>query len=219
MPELVDKIAICIERGKINIQSPFPTDLKGQEGADELAAQAVKEGITPDAILESCILGMEKIGDKFSKNQAFVPELLMSAKAMTMAMEHLKPFFDSGAVKTRGTFVIGTVAGDLHDIGKNIVAMVVKGGGWEIIDLGVDVPAERFAEEAKKHPDCVVGLSTLLTTTLENMENTIKLLREQGFTGKVIIGGAPVTQEIADKVGADVFGANPQDAQKFLDTL
>jgi methanogenic corrinoid protein MtbC1 len=219
MQELIEKIALCVEKGKVNAQSPFPPDMKGQDGADEITAKAVEDKISPETILEGCMAGMQRIGDKFSQNKAFVPELLMSAKAMNAAMEHLKPFFESGEVKLKGTFVIGTVAGDLHDIGKNLVAMVVKGGGWEIVDLGVDVSPERFADAVQGKPNCIVGLSALLTTTMVNMEKTIALLKERNFAGKVIIGGAPVTKEFADKVGADAYGNDPQAAQQYLNSL
>ncbi|MBF0432314.1 MAG: cobalamin-dependent protein [Fibrobacteria bacterium] len=219
MHELIKKISECVEKGKINAASPFPPDLKGQDGADELTKQAVAEKIAPEEILEGCMEGMQNIGEKFSKNLAFVPEMLMSAKAMTAVMDQLKPFFDSGEVKAKGLFVTGTVAGDLHDIGKNLVSMVVKGGGWEIVDLGVDVSPEKFVEAAMGKTNCVVGLSALLTTTMGNMEKTVQLLKDKNFEGKIIIGGAPVTQDFADKIGADAYGDNPQAARDYLNTL
>ena len=144
MSELLEKIATCVERGKINATSPYPPDLKGQEGADELTKKAVDEGIDPQRILnEALMVGMQRIGVKFRDNKVFVPDVLMAAKAMGTSMEHLKPHFLSGAVKRKGRFVIGTVAGDLHDIGKNLVSMMIEGGGWEIVDLGVDVSSEK----------------------------------------------------------------------------
>ena len=212
-------IAQCIERGKINLASPYPPDMKGQIGADEITAEAVKANESPDTILSGCMKGMEIIGEKFSTQKAYVPELLMAAKAMSAAMEHLKPFFDSGTVKTMGTLIVGTVAGDLHDIGKNLVSMVVKGGGWKIVDLGVDVSAEKFLKAANEYPGAVIGLSALLTTTMVNMERIITYLRENNFKGKIIVGGAPVTQEFADKIGADSYGKDPQAAQQFLDKV
>jgi methanogenic corrinoid protein MtbC1 len=219
MQEVLEKITACVERGKVNKISPLPPDMRGQDGADELTKGAVESRVSPDQILEACMLGMDRIGDKFSRNQAFVPELLMSAKAMNTALDHLKPFFQTGEVKEKGTFIIGTVQGDLHDIGKNLVAMVVKGGGWRIIDLGVDVSPERYVAAAGENPGCVIGMSTLLTTTAANMEKTIKALRDNRFTGKIIVGGAAVTQELAVRVGADKYGANPQEARQFLDSL
>ena len=154
MDELVEKIGVCIERGKVNKSSPYPNDMKGQEGADELTKQALDASVGPDAILRACNDGMQRIGDRFSKCEVFVPELLMAAKAMNAVMAHLKPYFQSGTVKAKGKFVIGTVAGDLHDIGKNLVSMVVEGNGWEVIDLGVDVQSSKFIEKIKEHPDC-----------------------------------------------------------------
>lgn len=217
MSEIIEKIATCVERGKINQSSPYPPDMKGQEGADELARTALDSGVEPDEILKGSMLGMQRIGEKFSQNKAFVPELLMSAKAMTAAMEHLKPYFSSGVVKKKGTFIIGTVAGDLHDIGKNLVAMVIEGNGYEVIDLGTDVKTEKFIEALKEHPNSSVGLSALLTTTMVNMEKTVKTIREQFPNVKIFVGGAPVNDEFKSKIGADFYAPNPQGAVKFLD--
>lgn len=216
MSEFVEKLAVCVERGKVNKDAPYPPDLKGQDGADELAKQAIESGLKPDEILQGCILGMDRIGTKYSENKAFVPELLMSAKAMSAAMEHLKPFFQSGEVKRKGTFVVGTVAGDLHDIGKNLVAMVAEGGGFEVIDLGTDVSAQKFLAAVDEHPGCIVGMSALLTTTMVNMEGIIKAIKEKHPETPVIIGGAPVTQDFADKIGADGYSTNPQGAVAIL---
>ncbi len=216
MSEFAEKLAVCVERGKINKDAPYPPDLKGQDGADELAKQAIDSGLKPDEILDGCILGMDRIGTKFSQNKAFVPELLMAAKAMSAAMVHLKPFFQSGQVKRKGTFVIGTVAGDLHDIGKNLVAMVAEGGGFEVIDLGTDVSADKFLAAVHEHPGCIVGMSALLTTTMVNMEKIIKAIKEKSPETQVIIGGAPVTQEFADKIGADGYSTDPQGAVALL---
>ena len=159
MNELVDKIALCIERGKVNLASPYPKGMKGQEGADELAKQALAAGAGPEAILGACNEGMQRIGAKFGRGEAFVPELLMAAKAMNAVMAHLKPFFQAGTVKPKGKFVLGTVAGDLHDIGKNLVSMVVAGNGWEVVDLGVDVKSPKFLDAVRANPGCIVGLS------------------------------------------------------------
>ena len=214
--DFIEKLALCVERGKVNQAAPWPPDMKGQEGADELAAQAIAQGVKPSQVLDGCILGMDRIGKKFSENKAYVPELLMSAKAMTAAMNHLKPFFQSGEVKRKGTLVIGTVAGDLHDIGKNLVAMVAEGGGFEVVDLGTDVTAEKFLEAIDEHPGCVVGMSALLTT---NMENIIKAIKAKHPNTPVIIGGAPVTQNFAEKIGADGYSPDPQGAVQFLNKV
>ncbi len=216
MEELVRKIGECIERGKVNKSSPYPNDMHGQEGSDELTRQALDTGIGPDEILQACNDGMKRIGDRFSRNEVFVPELLMSAKAMNAVMAHLKPYFQTGTVKAKGRFVVGTVAGDLHDIGKNLVAMVVEGNGWEVVDLGVDVKPNKFVDAIRQNPGCAVGLSALLTTTMANMSKTVKEIKSQFPDVPVIVGGAPLSQRAADEMGADGYAPNPQAAVAFL---
>ncbi len=216
MENLVARIGECVERGKVNKSSPYPRDMQGQEGTDELTRRALDAGVGPDEILQACSDGMKRIGDRFSRNEVFVPELLMSAKAMNAVMAHLKPFFQTGSVKAKGKFVIGTVAGDLHDIGKNLVAMVVEGNGWEVIDLGVDAKPAKFIDAVKQNPGCTVGLSALLTTTMVNMSRTIGEIKEQFPGTKVIVGGAPLTQKAADQMGADGYAPNPQGVVAFL---
>ncbi len=220
MEELIHQIAHCIEFGKINKNSPYPPDMKGKEGADELTKQALDEGVEADTILqEALVVGMEKVGVKFRENKVFVPQVLMSAKAMNTAMVHLRPFFTSGAVKRKGTFVIGTVAGDLHDIGKNLVAMMVEGNGYEVIDLGTDVNSEKFIEAIKQYPGSSVGLSALLTTTMVNMENIVKEIRGQLPDTKILVGGAPVNDDFRKKIGADYYSPDPQGAVEFLKSV
>lgn len=220
MEELFGKIAHCVEFGKINNVSPYPPDMKGQDGADELTKQALDKGAKPgDILLKALMPGMEKVGIKFRENKIFVPQVLMSAKAMSAAMEHLKPFFSSGEVERKGTFIIGTVEGDLHDIGKNLVAMMVEGSGYEVIDLGTDVKAEQFLTEAQKHPGSVVGLSALLTTTMVNMEKIVKTIKDTDPQTKVCIGGAPVTQDFCDSIGADSYNPDPQGVVEFLNRM
>jgi len=217
MNELLEQIAHCIEFGKINTASPFPPDMRGQPGADELTRQALKEGISPDRILhEGMVIGMERVGKKFSENKVFVPHMLMSAKAMTTAMEHIKPFFLTGAVKRKGTVIIGTVTGDLHDIGKNLVCMMIEGAGWEVIDLGVDVSAEKFVTALKEKPGSVVGLSALLTTTMVNMAGIVKNIKKAQPGTKVIIGGAPVNDDFCRQIGADFYSPDPRGAVEYL---
>ncbi|OGC01844.1 cobalamin-binding protein [candidate division KSB1 bacterium RBG_16_48_16] len=217
MEELVEKIALCIERGKVNRMAPYPPDMNGQDGADEIARAAVKAGVSPDIILKGSMAGMQRIGEKFSRNEAFIPELLMSAKAMNAVMEHLKPFFQAGKVKHKGTFIIGTVAGDLHDIGKKLVGMVVEGNGWDVVDLGVDVSTEKFMQAIKEHPGCTVGMSALLTTTMVNMDKSIKAIKDIYPDIKVLVGGAPLTREYADKINADGYARDPQGAVRLLE--
>jgi len=218
--ETLQRLSTAVELGKINQAAPYPPKLKGQPGADELCREALASGIPPDRILEEGLVsGMSRIGERFSQGKAFVPEMLLAARAMTAAMAHLKPFFSSGAVKRKGVFVVGTVAGDLHDIGKNIVAMMVEGAGWEVIDLGVDVKAERFLSEIEKHPRCVVGLSALLTTTMVNMEKIVSEIHAR-FPGHVVfVGGAPVNDDFRKKIGASFYAPDPQGAVERLKLL
>lgn len=217
MNELLKQISECIERGKIDIKSPYPPEMKGKDGASELTRKALEDGIAPDDLLaEALVPGMERIGDKFSQGEAFIPDLLMSAKAMTAAMEHLRPFFESGQIHHKGVFVIGTVSGDLHDIGKNLVAMVIKGGGWEVVDLGVDVKSEKFLDAVERHPGCAVGLSALLTTTMPSMKKIVEDIKSKFPDTRVIIGGAPITNEFAEKIGADAYFPDPQGAVAYL---
>lgn len=220
MEDILNQIAICIERGKVNAQSPYPPDLKGQEGADELTRAAIDQGVAPNDVLQKAlIVGMGNIGRKYSEHKVFVPDLLMAAKAMTAAMKHLKPYFESGEAQHQGKFVVGTVQGDLHDIGKNLVAMVMEGGGWKVIDLGVDVSPEKFLQAVNENPGCAVGLSALLTTTMVNMEKTVALIKQHHPETKILVGGAPLTAEFAKKIGADSYSPDPQGALDYLATV
>jgi methanogenic corrinoid protein MtbC1 len=219
MNELFEKIAYCVEFGKVNKQTPIPPEMKGEDGADELTKQALEQGAEAGEILQKAlIIGMERVGVKFRNNKVFVPQVLMSAKSMSAATVHLKPHFDSGNIKRKGKFVIGTVAGDLHDIGKNIVAMMIEGGGWEVINLGTDVKTEVFLSSIEKNPGCVVGMSALLTTTMGSMENTVKVIKEKFPDQIILIGGAPVNNNFREKIGADYYAADPQGAVEYLNT-
>ena len=218
--QLLDKILECVEFGKVNKAAPFPPNMRGQDGAYELTQQALEQGVKPSEILNDALIkAMEKVGQKFSEKKIFVPQMLISAKAMNAAMEHLKPFFQSGDVKRKGKFIIGTVAGDLHDIGKNLVAMIVEGAGWEVIDLGVDVSSARFKEMIKDNPDAIVGLSALLTTTMQSMKNIVKEIKEEYPKTKLIIGGAPLNEDFKNEVGADKYSPDPQGAVSYLNSL
>ena len=217
MNEILLKLAECIEFGKINMASPYPPQMKGQEGADELTAKALAEGINPQDVLTLGLMpGMEKVGLKFRENKVFVPQVLMSAKAMSTAMLHLRPHFLSGAAKQKGTFIIGTVLGDLHDIGKNLVAMMVEGSGYKVIDLGTDVGSEKYIAAVKENPGAVVGLSALLTTTMVNMQKITEDIKEAVPGTLVTIGGAPVNDDFCRKIGADNYSADPQGVVEFL---
>lgn len=220
MAELLERISTCIEFGKINKMAPYPPNMKDQDGADELTVQALKQGFSAGDILEKgLITGMEKVGVKFRENRVFVPQVLMSAKAMNTSMTHLKPLFAEGNTDKKGVFIIGTVAGDLHDIGKNLVSMIVEGNGYEVIDLGTDVPSKAFIEKINEFPEAIIGLSSLLTTTMESMEHIVKDIKTAYPKQLVTIGGAPITQDFCDKIGADNFSADPQGVVEFMNKL
>ena len=220
MSDILNQIALCVESGKINKSSPYPPNMKDQDGADELARKALEQGFKPDEILEKALIpAMANVGNKFSRKEIYVPQMLMSAKAMNGAMVHLKPFFQSGETKRKGTFIVGTVTGDLHDIGKNLVAMMVEGGGWEVIDLGVDVSSEKFLKALGEKPGAAIGLSALLTTTMENMKKIVADIKAKSASSKILVGGAPVTQDYCNKIGADFYSPDPQGAVNYLNQL
>ena len=174
----------------------------------------------PEKILnEGLIAGMNIIGARFKKNEVYIPEVLIAARAMKMAMEFLEPKLVAAGVKPLGKCAIGTVQGDLHDIGKNLVAMMLKGAGFEVLDLGVDVSPEKFVEKAKIAGVQIVGMSALLTTTMPAMEKTIKAIKDAGMKVKVMIGGAPVTQTYADKIGANGYAADAATAVDLAKSL
>ncbi len=219
MNDLLSKLAECVEFGKINLTSPYPPQMKGQEGADEITRKALEEGVAPQDILTNGLMpGMEKVGIKFRENKVFVPQVLMSAKAMSTAMLHLKPYFVTGEVKQKGTFILGTVSGDLHDIGKNLVSMMLEGNGFKVVDLGTDVGSEKFIAALKEHPGATVGLSALLTTTMGNMEKITKDIMAAVPGVTVTIGGAPVNNDFCRKIGADHYSPDPQGIVEFLNS-
>ncbi len=220
MNDILNKIALCVENGKINKTSPYPPNMRDQDGADELTKRAIDDGIKPDEILEQALVpAMEIVGNKFSRKEIYVPQMLMAAKAMNSALIHIKPFFQSGETKRKGKVIIGTVSGDLHDIGKNLVAMMIEGGGWEVIDLGVDVGAEKFLMAMDNNPGAIVGLSALLTTTMENMKTIVARIKEKYSDSRILVGGAPVTMEYCQKIGADFYSPDPQGAVNYLKQL
>ena len=174
----------------------------------ELVNAAIAEGVAPKEILEKGLLpGMNEIGEKFKNNEVYVPEVLIAARAMTAGTTLLKPLMAAGDIVAPGTAVIGTVKGDLHDIGKNLVKMMLEGKGINVVDLGVDVSAEKFVEEAIANNAQIICCSALLTTTMNEMENVVKVATEKGIRENVFImvGGAPITQEYCDKIGADCY--------------
>ena len=220
MEEILEKLLEAVELGKVDKKSPYPPQLKGEDGSHELTISAIETGISPQKILENALIpAMGRVGKKFSENKIFVPQMLMSAKAMGASMIQLKPYFASGEIKTKGTFIIGTVKGDLHDIGKNLVAMMIEGGGWSIVDLGVDVGSDRFIEALKNNPRAVIGLSALLTTTMVNMGEIVSSIKAQSPGTKILIGGAPVNDEYCQKIGADFYAPDPQKAVEYMNRL
>ncbi|MBW1769102.1 MAG: corrinoid protein [Deltaproteobacteria bacterium] len=180
-----------------------------------LTKQAIDEGVEVDQIVkEGFIAAMVIVGKEFGDGKIYIPEMLIAARAMKGGLETVKPFIAGGKVKTIAKIVLGTVQGDLHDIGKNLVAMMLEGCGMEVIDLGVDVTPEKFVEALKTHKPKFVGMSALLTTTMTSMKATVEAMEEAGLRKnvKILVGGAPVSQAFADEIGADGFGLNASEA-------
>jgi 5-methyltetrahydrofolate--homocysteine methyltransferase len=177
----------------------------------ELVQKALDEGTPAKTILDDgMIVGMNEVGDRFRRGDMFVPEVLMSADAMSEGLKLLRPELAKSDVKMLGTVVLGTVKGDLHDIGKNLVGMMCEGAGFEVVNLGFNVPPEAFIEAIKAHQPEIVGMSALLTTTMRAMGQTIKAIEEAGLRDKVkiMVGGAPVDRDFSDRIGADGYGSN-----------
>ena len=193
---MVEEVKKLVETGKL-------------KKIEEAVKAALDGGAAASEVLESMTAAMDTVGEKFQKNEIYVPEMLVAAKTMQRGVNTLKPFLGDGSAAKYGKFILGTVAGDLHDIGKNLVGMMIESAGFELIDLGVDVPAEKFVEALKANPDCkLVGLSALLTTTMDNMEATVKAIKDAGLPVTIMIGGAPISQAFADKIGANAYTAN-----------
>ena len=197
-----------------------------QKGEDqkvaELTQQAIDAGLGAAQILNDGLLaGMDVIGEKFGANEIFLPEVLLSARAMNAGMDLIKPLLIADDVPSLGKVVIGTVRGDLHDIGKNLVGIMLRGAGFEVIDLGADVTPESFVETAEAEGASVVGLSALLTTTMSGMKDVVELVKSKGLEGKVkvIIGGAPLSQAFADDIGADGYGYDATNAVDIVKSL
>ncbi|MBU2512018.1 corrinoid protein [bacterium] len=197
---LLQEISEYIQQGDMNEVS-------------KLTSMALQQNFNPQEIIDNgLIVGMSAIGERFKRNEVFVPEMLIAARAMNKALEILEPKMVNAKIKKTGTLVIGTVEGDLHDIGKNLIGIMFKGAGFNVIDLGIDVSAERFLESAVDHKADFVGISALLTTTMVNMEKTIKELRANNITTKVLVGGAPLTEKFAHEIGADGYAPDAASA-------
>ena len=201
-----------------DLQAIADSLIKGQAPeVKELVKEAIDEGVSPAEILsKGLIAGMSVIGERFKKNEVYVPEVLIAARAMHAGMDELKPLLVESGVEPKGVFAIGTVKGDLHDIGKNLVLMMIEGAGYNVIDLGVDVTPDKFVDAAKEGAQ-VLGLSALLTTTMPSMKTTIDAIEAAGVrdTVKIMVGGAPLTQAYADEIGADGYAP---DAASAVDT-
>ncbi|GAB6064188.1 corrinoid protein [Deferrisoma palaeochoriense] len=191
-----------------------------EERVPELVRAELDAGTDVQEILnQGLIAAMDEVGQKFSEGELFVPEMLMAAQAMKAGLEVLRPLLTGDQAQPKGTLVIGTVKGDLHDIGKNLVAMMLEGAGFKVIDLGVDVDTEKFIEAAQQNNAQIVCMSALLTTTMPAMEATVKAIREQGLPLKTMVGGAPVTEAFAQKIGADGYSEDAPGAVELARRL
>jgi len=202
MSELFGKMAESLIAGKVDEVS-------------SLTKEALEGGLSPQDILEQGLLaGMDVVGQRFKANEMFIPEVLRCAKCMHGAMEILRPLLVASGVKMAGTLVIGTVKGDLHDIGKNLVGMMFEGAGFKVVDVGIDQEPQAFVEALKDHKAELFGMSALLTTTMPKMGETINAIKEAGIRDqvKIMIGGAPVTAEFAKEIGADAYASNAASA-------
>jgi 5-methyltetrahydrofolate--homocysteine methyltransferase len=207
--ETLQKIATELQNGK-------DTEVRA------LTQAALDESIPADRILEDgLIAGMQVVGEQFRAHEIFLPQVLLAARAMGAGVELLEPYLGKSDVKSRGKIVIGTVKGDLHDIGKNLVGIMLAGAGFEVIDLGKDVSPEAFVDAANDNAADVIGMSALLTTTMPGMKNVIALLNERGLSGRVktIVGGAPVTEDYAREIGADSYGFDAANAVECVREL
>ncbi len=205
----VQEVAQAVERGK-------------SKKVPGLVQEALDSGAAASEILNAMIDSMSVVGDKFTKNEIFVPEMLVAARAMQKGVEVLKPLLMGDNAVSAGKMIMGTVAGDLHDIGKNLVIMMLESAGFEVIDLGVDVSVEKFIEALEQNPDVkIVGASALLTTTMPALRETVKALNEYAGRDKikVMVGGAPITQEFADEIGADAYTEDAASAAQMAKKL
>jgi 5-methyltetrahydrofolate--homocysteine methyltransferase len=204
---IVNQIAENLMKGKAN-------DVKA------LVEKALADGVAPASILNDGLLaGMGVIGDRFKKNEVYVPEVLIAARAMKAGMAILQPKLTSAGVQPRGVAVVGTVKGDLHDIGKNLVCMMLEGAGFKVMDAGIDVAPEKFVQIAKDSSAKLIGVSALLTTTMTNMRAVVDAVKASGLKVKVMIGGAPVTQAFCDEIGADGYAPDAASAADLAKRL
>ena len=218
--ELIEKIAFNVIQGRVEAEDEgFDEGLEGHPAVTELIEEALVQGVDPKPIvLKGLTKAMEVVGEKFEREEYLIPDMLASAECVGTAMDILSPHLAKAGVESKGKFIITTVTGDLHDIGKNIVAIMIKGAGYEVIDLGADVPAERIIEAVREHQAPFLGLSALLTTTMRAMGEVINKLKQESLRDrvKVLIGGAPTSKEFAGQIGADAYC---KDAFQAIDVL
>ena len=212
---LLEEIKENVVRGHINKDSNYPPDLKGKSGVEDLVEEAISQNLDVGEILHNGLIGgMDIVGEKFSNGEYFVPEMLFSAKAMKSGLKLLRPHLVEEKISTLGTIIIGTVEGDMHDIGKNLVSMMLEGGGFEVVDLGVNTSVEKFIAALQEHPDAIIGMSALLTITMEKMRDVIDAIEAKGLNNKIFIGGAPVTERYAEEIGAHGYAPDASRAVK-----
>ena len=218
----VSRLKIIVRRTEMaDLKALADAIIKGdQNTAVAITKAALSEGMAAKDILDNgLIAGMDVVGVRFKRNEVYIPEVLISARAMKSATEILEPELAKAGVEPIGKFMIGTVVGDLHDIGKNLVSMMLKGAGFNVIDIGIDVKPEVFVEKAKATGAPLIGMSSLLTTTMPALDKTLKAMRAAGITAKIMIGGAPVTQGYADKIGADGYAPDAASAVDVAKSL
>jgi len=224
---MTDDILELIERNVIQGRMDkddegFDGDMEGDPGVKELVQQALEQGIEPTRIVvEGLTAGMKVVGQKFESKEYFIPDMLASAETVGTAMDILAPHLAKTGVEPKGKILMATVKGDLHDIGKNIVVIILKGAGYEVTDLGADVPSDKIVEVAKEGKPDIIGLSALLTTTMTAMKETIDALTQAGLRDKmkVVIGGAPTSADFATEIGADGYGADAFQAVRVIEEL
>ena len=207
--DVLSEIAACLRNGD-------------DEKVAQLTQQAIDDGLPAGEILDNGLIGgMQVVGELFRNHDVFLPEVLLAARAMQRGVDLIKPLLAGGEIPTIGKVVIGTAKGDLHDIGKNLVGIMLKGAGFEVVDLGNDVTAERFVDAAMDSGAKVIGISTLLTTTMSSMKDVVDLVQERGLAGEIhtIVGGAPVSKEFADEIGADAYGYDAASAVEQVKAL
>ena len=210
-----------VQGRKTSADEGLDGELTGQ-GVLELTGQAIEKGIPPTVIIKDGLTaGMQIVGERYSKKEFFIPDMLASAEAVGAAMEVLRPLLEGSDAETKGKFAIATVRGDIHDIGKNVVATLLKGSGYEVIDLGIDVPTEKIVEFVRNEKPQFLGLSALLTTTMVVMAEVVNALKEAGLRDSVIvvIGGAAVSQEYAGEIGADAYCSDAFEAVRVLEQI